>query len=75
MRTIFLFRVRKCKFSANFIGNNTCRLCPLCSNHPDKQELMSDCKTLRRKFKNLKEIVKTEKESVKTVTEVMGLSL
>ena len=62
-----------CKFSANFPSNNNCRLCPLCSSHPDKQELISDCETLRRTFKNLKEIVKTVYSE--NVTEEMGISL
>ena len=73
MRKIFLFRVRMCKFSANFPGNNNCRLCPLCSNHPDKQELISDCEIIRNKFINVKEIVKTVYSE--NVTEEMGLNL
>ena len=43
-RSVFLFRVHMCQFSANFRGTSACDTCLLCRNHPDSQEWLPECK-------------------------------
>ena len=56
-RTIFLFRTRMCDFWGNFRGTENGRLCPLCRNHPDKQELIAECSVVKSEFGSLHSIM------------------
>ena len=50
IRTIFLFRTRMYQFAGNYRGTHLNRLCPLCGKHPDLQEYLSECYTIKEKF-------------------------
>ena len=50
IRTIFLFRTRMYQFAGNYRGTNANRLCPLCGKHPDLQEYLRECYTIKEKF-------------------------
>ena len=56
-RTIFLFRTRMCDFWGNYRGTESGRLCPLCRNHPDKQELIAECSVVKSEFGSLHSIL------------------
>ena len=58
MRTIFSFRVRMCNFNGNYRSKDDCRACPICSMHPDKQELLAECSEIKKKFENASDIIK-----------------
>ena len=56
-RIIFLFRTRMYDFWGNFRGTEICRLCPLCQNHPDKQELLAECSAVKSKFGSIQMVL------------------
>ena len=58
MRTIFSFRVRMYNFNGNYRSKDDCRACPICSMHPDKQELLAECSEIKKKFENASDIIK-----------------
>ena len=51
VRTIFLYRVRMYDFGENYRGSKASSICPLCNGHPDRQELMIECKVMREFLK------------------------
>ena len=44
-------------FWGNFRGTEICRLCPLCQNHPDKQELLAECSAVKSKFGSIQMVL------------------
>ena len=51
VRQVFRFRVRMSNFWGNYRSNEGSRLCPMCKNHPDKQEMLSECLVIKVNFK------------------------
>ena len=79
VRSVFLFRVHMCQFSANFRGTSACDTCLLCRNHPDSQEWLPECKEIRKQFGdlNIREIIQNvysecvRPESVRSLIQIL----
>ena len=57
VRQVFRFRVRMSNFWGNYRSNEGSRLCPMCKNHPDKQEMLSECLVIKVNFKEPQKVL------------------
>ena len=55
---IFLYRTRMIFFWGNFRTGSS-RLCPLCLEHPDTQELFTECSVMRNEYGEFKYLAKS----------------
>ena len=73
---IFLYRTRMISFWGNFRTGSS-RLCPLCLEHPDTQELFSECAVMKNEYGEFKYLTKSifsnsyEMEEVKNLVKIL----
>ena len=51
IQNVFKFRTRMVKVGANYRGNEGVSKCPLCGKHPDVQDMLAECDTIKNKLK------------------------
>ena len=64
IQNVFKFRTRMTKVGGNYRGNEEVSKCPLCGKHPDVQDMMANCDSIKSNLKMNEDIINIYSDNV-----------